>query len=194
MEYTPQIFRRQINNREHSSFLYIRQGTYHYRFLNDNFTAHCGELVYLPRGGNYRYEVIDKNARCLQIELDIADENGKYITFSDTPQMAGLHTDEEMELHFYPHGRSEYIFREDDGISLDYLEKMSCHTKISCEEKEDKVIINIGKRCGEYSGKPKKRDPATVGPLLRRLPTPRRTTARRPLDDRQAAAKKPEAE
>ena len=100
LEYTPQIFRRQINNREHSSFLYIRQGTYHYRFLNDNFTAHCGELVYLPRGGNYRYEVLDKNARCLQIELDIADENGKYITFSDTPQIAGLHTDEEMERVF----------------------------------------------------------------------------------------------
>lgn len=70
---------------------------------------------------------------------------------------ADQYTDEEMELHFYPHGRSEYIFREDDGISLDYLEKMSCHTKITCEEKEDKVIINIGKRCGEYSGKPKKR-------------------------------------
>ena len=50
----------------------------------------------------------------------------------------------------------------------------------------------------EYAGKlidqPRKSAPAVAGPLLRRLPTPRRTTKRRPQDDRQTAARKPEAE
>lgn len=67
------------------------------------------------------------------------------------------YTDEEMELHFYPHGDSEYIFREDDGISLDYLENTSCHTKISCSEDENCIKIHIGDRVGDYQGKPEKR-------------------------------------
>ena len=52
----------------------------------------------------------------------------------------------------------------------------------------------------EYAGKlidqrqARKSAPAVAGPLLRRLPTPRRTTQLRPQDDRQTAARKPEAE
>lgn len=67
------------------------------------------------------------------------------------------YSDEEIQLHFYPFGKSEYIFREDDGISLDYIESTSCHTKITCSENENEVEINIGERIGEYKDKPKDR-------------------------------------
>ncbi len=65
--------------------------------------------------------------------------------------------EEEIELHFYPKGKSEYVFREDDGESLDYETNISCHTLITCELVEDVVSIHIGKRCGEYQNKPVKR-------------------------------------
>lgn len=69
----------------------------------------------------------------------------------------GQYTDEEIELHFYPYGESEYIFREDDGISLDYHTKTSCHTRICCSAADDKIKISIGERVGSYDGKPQKR-------------------------------------
>ena len=67
------------------------------------------------------------------------------------------YTDEEVELHFYPHEKSEYIFREDDGISLDYLQNNSCHTKITCDATGNTIKIHIGDRAGDYNGKPSKR-------------------------------------
>lgn len=67
------------------------------------------------------------------------------------------YTDEEIELHFYPYGKSEYVFREDDGLSLDYINNQACHTKITCDAMGDTIKINIGERCGNYNNKPEKR-------------------------------------
>ena len=65
--------------------------------------------------------------------------------------------EEEITLDIYPDGDREYIFREDDGISLDYQKKDSCHTKITVTETPEKVTVNIGKREGDYEGKPVRR-------------------------------------
>lgn len=65
----------------------------------------------------------------------------------------GQYSDEEIELHIYPYGKSEYIFREDDGESLDYRTNMSCHTLIQCDATGDTVKIKIGKREGDYKTK-----------------------------------------
>ena len=82
------------------------------------------------------------------------------------------HGEEEIELYVYPPaaepekadrtGRasaaeSSYIFREDDGESVDYEHSMSCHTRITCTCTADKIRIHIGERQGEYRNKPKKR-------------------------------------
>ena len=69
----------------------------------------------------------------------------------------GQYSDEEIQLHFYPCGKTEYIFREDDGESLDYTENVSCHTHIECDDTSDKVKIKIGKRVGDYKNKSEKR-------------------------------------
>lgn len=65
--------------------------------------------------------------------------------------------DETISLDIYPDGDSSYIFREDDGVSLDYETKLSCHTKISVTETDDKVTVEIGERIGDYAGKPTSR-------------------------------------
>ena len=67
------------------------------------------------------------------------------------------YSEEEIELHIYPCRETKYIFREDDGISLDYLNHTSCHTEIVCREMNGKVEIHIGNRCGEYRKKPEMR-------------------------------------
>lgn len=67
------------------------------------------------------------------------------------------YTDEEIILDIYPYGKSECIFREDDGVTLDYIDHTSCHTKITCEETEDKIKLVIGDRVGEYNDKPAER-------------------------------------
>ena len=68
------------------------------------------------------------------------------------------YSDETIKIHIYPYGKSRYVFREDDGESLDYRTKMSCHTVIECEELSDKVNVSISDRNGEYDGKPVKRN------------------------------------
>ena len=65
--------------------------------------------------------------------------------------------EDEIILEIYPHGRSSYIFREDDGESLDYQTQRACRTEIICEEGKDSVAIRIGERSGNYRGKPQQR-------------------------------------
>ena len=74
-----------------------------------------------------------------------------------TCRKSSSYSDEEIRLHFYPYCHTEYIFREDDGVSLDYEENMSCHTLITCDCEEDCVKIHIGKRMGNYHNKPEER-------------------------------------
>ena len=57
----------------------------------------------------------------------------------------------------YPYGESGFVFREDDGESLDYMSKQSCKTLIECSEKNGNVQITIGERQGEYQNKPSTR-------------------------------------
>lgn len=69
----------------------------------------------------------------------------------------GERSEEEIFLDVFPCGDSEYLFREDDGMTLDYETRESCHTKIACSESDGKVVVTIGKREGDYRGKPEKR-------------------------------------
>lgn len=63
----------------------------------------------------------------------------------------------EIILDIWPDRDSSYLFREDDGVSLDYKKQLSCHTEIRCRETDELVRIEIGPRNGDYTGKPEKR-------------------------------------
>lgn len=67
------------------------------------------------------------------------------------------YSEEKIQLHIYPGKNSEFIFREDDGESLDYLENNLCRTKIRCFEENGILKILIGGREGDYKGKPAQR-------------------------------------
>ena len=49
------------------------------------------------------------------------------------------------------------MFREDDGVSLEYENRQSCRTEILCRADAEKVELTIGERAGEYAGKAAKR-------------------------------------
>lgn len=100
LDYTPRVFRRQVKGRAHSSFLYISRGSYEYTFSGDSFTAQSNALVYLPQGADYHYAVLNRYAKCYQIELDIITENNKRMIFSDAPQIVGYYPDEKMKQLF----------------------------------------------------------------------------------------------
>ena len=65
--------------------------------------------------------------------------------------------DSEIELAVYPEGKTEYTLREDDGLSLDYETKRSCHTHIVCDERDGETVLTIGRRDGDYQGKAERR-------------------------------------
>lgn len=102
LDYKPRILRRQTSNRKHSSFLYVQRGMYRYSFSGGGFSAGDGALVYLPQGGNYYYEVLRTDTKCLQIELDILSDDGRHAVFFDTPSIVG----------YYPHNEMERVFSD----------------------------------------------------------------------------------
>lgn len=69
----------------------------------------------------------------------------------------GQYDDSEIFLNIFPAGSSSCVFREDDGVSLDYETRPACRTEISVQETERYVSVRIGRRDGEYSGKPETR-------------------------------------
>ncbi len=87
LEYQPKIFRNEIRCRRSSAFLYIAEGEYKYTFSNDKFIVNSGSAVYLPKGANYKYEILSDSARCMQFEFD-SFYNGEDAIFSKTPVRA----------------------------------------------------------------------------------------------------------
>lgn len=65
--------------------------------------------------------------------------------------------EKEIMLDVYPCGGSSYVFREDDGLTLDYMRQSSCRTLITCSEGAEETVITIGAREGDYAGKPEER-------------------------------------
>lgn len=88
MQYTPRNLKSHITSRPQSSFLYVECGRYKYTHDNGAFYINRNEIVYLPKGSHYTYEVLDKPAKCIQIEFDlkkITDGKPADLCFSETP-------------------------------------------------------------------------------------------------------------
>lgn len=122
------------------------------------------DTVYLPEGQWYDFWTGDEYCGPYTIENYVPPKGrggaffikkGAIIPQWKDRDYVAQYSDEEIELHIYPCGKSQYVFREDDGESVDYLQNTSCHTLITCEETADKINITIGKRAGDYSSKTK---------------------------------------
>lgn len=123
------------------------------------------DRVYLPAGTWIDYWTGREYAGPIQIDyIPPKDKGGAFFVRKGSiipkwcdRDYTSQYSEEVIQLHFYPDGKSGYIFREDDGLSLDYRRGISCHTLVECNETAEDVQIRIGSRIGDYSGKPENR-------------------------------------
>ena len=90
MSYTPRILENRITHRPYNGFLFVARGAYTYLSQGESFTAHAGELIYLPAGSvPYSYFISDAgngSVQTLQIEFALTDaRSGSPLSFSDHP-------------------------------------------------------------------------------------------------------------
>lgn len=90
MSYTPRILENHITHRPYNGFLFVVRGAYTYSSQGESFTAHAGELIYLPAGSvPYSYFISDAgngSVQTLQIEFALTDaRSGSPLSFSDHP-------------------------------------------------------------------------------------------------------------
>lgn len=127
-------------------------------------SAFTNEL-YLPHGEWIDFWTGEKYSGPLHIEYTPPQnrggamfiKNGAIIPQWRERDYTSQYSEERIELHIYPYKKSSYIFYEDDGISLEYLNGAVCETLIECNTFRDCVKIHIGSRIGEYKNKPGKR-------------------------------------
>ncbi|MBR3966318.1 MAG: helix-turn-helix transcriptional regulator [Clostridia bacterium] len=81
MKYRPKNIKKDIKSRKQHSFLYIEDGAYRFFCEKGSFLAGKGDLVYIPKGSNHRYEVVDKNTLCHQIEFELGDPSFVFSAF-----------------------------------------------------------------------------------------------------------------
>lgn len=71
MSFEPRNKKMRINGRPQHTFLYISKGEYRYTFNRETLIAKRGELIYVPKGAVYTYEVISENTYCHQVEFNL---------------------------------------------------------------------------------------------------------------------------
>ena len=99
LEYQPRIFHNTIKKRRSSALLYIVKGEYKYTCSNGKFTAKSGNIIYLPEGASYKYDIKSSQAKCMQIEFDCI-YNNEPAAFSNSPVIATENANSEIENSF----------------------------------------------------------------------------------------------
>lgn len=82
MKYRPKNLKGDVKSRKQHSFLYVEDGIYRFSFEKDSFLAEKGDLVYVPKGSQHCFEIVNQKAVCYQIEFDAGDSS---FCFSSTP-------------------------------------------------------------------------------------------------------------
>lgn len=93
----PKIMNNSITNRGCCSFLYIEQGDYVYSWGKNTFDVHGGDIVFLPEGGSYSYQILSSGAITYQTEFLIYD------------LFDGQHYSAEHPMLIYPDDKFEII-------------------------------------------------------------------------------------
>lgn len=82
MKYTPIMSKSHVNSRKQSGFLYMISGGYRFRFGDEELFADASDLVYLPEGSSYSFELSGENPLCIMMEtsLTYGDEEFAFCT------------------------------------------------------------------------------------------------------------------
>lgn len=97
MKYSPKILRNTIQKRPSSSFLYVVRGLYNYTFEENDIYAESGDIVYLPEGGCYTYEIISHDTQCIQLEFNLEEVTAtqtQKTVFAEYPSIIHGHSHE----------------------------------------------------------------------------------------------------
>ena len=65
---------------------------------------------------------------------------------------------ETIALEIWPEGDSQFTLYEDDGESLDYKNGAMTETGIHCSKRQDKTVLTLNPRKGQYKNMPEKRN------------------------------------
>lgn len=87
MKYTPIMTKSHINSRKQSGFLYLASGRYRFTFGDGEVVAEDGDLVYLPEGSSYSFELSGESPLCMMLETSLSYSNDKFV-FCKHPTIA----------------------------------------------------------------------------------------------------------
>ncbi len=87
--YAPRVYENRVESRKMSTFMYIREGEYHYRMGEKGFSVQAGEVVYVPKGAVYSFSVAREMTERIQVEFDLEMANSlKPVVLTDEPTKA----------------------------------------------------------------------------------------------------------
>ena len=87
MKYTPIMSKSHINERKQSGFLYLISGRYRFIFGCEEIVAEAEDLVYLPEGSSYSFELSGDDPLCIMIETSLFHAEDKF-AFCKHPTIA----------------------------------------------------------------------------------------------------------
>ena len=86
-QYTPMITPNGKNGRPQNAFVYILEGGFLYHTGPGALHAAAGDILYIPYGSSYRYEVqMPRKTQCMQIEFSLYDStSGQPLALAEHP-------------------------------------------------------------------------------------------------------------
>lgn len=88
---------RKVRTRTHCMMRYVIHGEYHYMTEHGIVPAVNGDVVYLPQGVVYEYEIKSNRTECLQFEFDIRlAETNEIVSFAEHPLI--IHSDKSGKI------------------------------------------------------------------------------------------------
>ena len=111
MRYSPQFRSNYITKRKQSSFLYILEGGYEFRYDGGELSASSGDVVYLPEGSAYGYKLLSDTAEFIQVEFASFFE-GEPFAFSTHPLAVSRENSERAKERILQIGKSSGAFEK----------------------------------------------------------------------------------
>lgn len=136
-----------------------------YMLGGDLLVAAFTDRVYLPAGRWIDYWTGDRYEGPTTVVCTVPEQaggplfvrGGAIIPMRPDMDFIGQVPAEQIVLHIYPYGRSEFTLREDDGVSFRYADGQVADTHIQCEGGDERTLVSIGRRKGAYEGIPERR-------------------------------------
>ncbi|MDF2721619.1 MAG: xylS [Paenibacillus sp.] len=123
------------------------------------------DRVYLPEGVWINYWTGERLQGPAHLRCEISDGTGgllfiragAIIPMWPPMDYVGQVAIECIQLHFFPHGTSEFALYEDDGETFQYQFGQIAITNLYCQAEDGRLAIRIARRNGSYETMPAKR-------------------------------------